>query len=84
MASIEASACPKCCTPDSLQLTDQLIAQPIGSFSLAGAQLKFSAQSRPVLTCTACELRLVGTYDPDGRHVMFTFNPAGDEGASAS
>lgn len=75
MATVDASACPACkAPPGSLRLTGGLQARPLGSFSLAGAQMKVSARSVPVLTCTACPMRLVGEFDRDGCHVTF---PAG-------
>jgi hypothetical protein len=71
MATIEESSCPACGAADTLQLDQALETQPIGSFSLAGAQMKFSARSRPRLTCSVCTLDLLGEYDQDGRHVTF-------------
>lgn len=75
MATIEQSPCPACGAPaGALQLDEQLVADPIGSHSLAGVMLKVNARFRPVLTCTSCPLSLVGEYDGQ-RHV--TFPPAG-------
>jgi hypothetical protein len=50
-------ACPDCKTVGSLELTTRLHARPIGSFSLAGQQMKVSAVTVHVLACTAgnCE-----------------------------
>lgn len=64
--------CPRCnAEPGCLSIADQLQAQPLGSFSVAGAQLKVSARSVPVLRCSACGLELVGEYTGDG-HAVFT------------
>lgn len=69
---IEAVPCPVCdAPPGSLRLGETLQAKPIGRFSLAGVQTKVSARPAPVLTCDQCDLRLVGEYDGDGRHVTF-------------
>lgn len=77
MASIEASPCPSCnAAPGTLRLAEQLVADPIGSFALAGVMMKFNARSRPVLTCSNCPLHLVGDYDQDGRHATFPPLPA--------
>lgn len=46
--------CPECNSPD-VQVMRQLAAKPIGSFSLAGKQLKLSAIARWVYRCLACE-----------------------------
>lgn len=67
-----AAACPRCrADPGCLGITDRLQARPLGSFSVAGAQLKVSARSVPVLRCSACGLELVGEYTGDG-HAAFT------------
>ncbi len=55
--------------PGSLVLTDELACQDVGTYSLAGVQMKVAAELHPVLTCRACPLRVVGRYH--GRHVMF-------------
>jgi hypothetical protein len=73
MGTIDLSACPSCAAPPgSLRLSDQFVAAPIGSFSLAGVGTKVTATRRPVLSCGACGLEVTGVYDPDGRHVTFT------------
>lgn len=46
--------CPKCSVYGSLVLDVQLIAKPVGSFSLAGVQTKFSAEEVPALKCELC------------------------------
>lgn len=71
--SITRTACPQCSTVGALTITDVLTAQPIGSFSLAGVQMKVSARPRPVLSCATdgCDFERVGEYTPDGGHAMF-------------
>ena len=70
MTNVPPIPCPKCCARDTLGVEDQMIADPIGKASLAGMQLKTTMRHRPVLTCSACGMALVGEYD-DG-HVQFT------------
>lgn len=48
------ATCPKCGTRDTsmaLTGTGELVAAPVGSFSLAGVQAKFPARLRHRLTC---------------------------------
>jgi hypothetical protein len=72
MATIDQSSCPKCgAGPGTLTLSKGMQALPIGTWSLAGVQLKTSAIEVPVVDCSACGLHVVGSYDPDGRHVTF-------------
>lgn len=67
---VDRIPCPSCgAEPGCLSITETLVARPLGSWSLAGAQLKTSARSQPVLTCSACPLRVTGTFD--GSHVVF-------------
>lgn len=82
MASPEASRCPACgAAPGTLRITRTLVANPTGTYSVAGAQTKVTARERPVLTCTACPLNVTGEYephpsgDPDRAHAVFTPPP---------
>jgi hypothetical protein len=62
--SIESSPCPACgAPPGCLRVEDVLVAQPLGTFSLAGNQMKVSARTCPKLTCTQCRLELIGRYE---------------------
>lgn len=64
MPGIESSPCPQCgAPPGCLRLEEVLVAQQIGTFSLAGAQMKVSARTCPKLTCTECDLSLIGRYE---------------------
>lgn len=64
---LDTTPCPDCGATGTLTIDVKLVANPIGSFSLAGAQLKVS----PVLSCTAtgCGFEQVGDFD--GRHAVF-------------
>ncbi len=52
--------CPGCGAQNTVQVSRGLRARPIGSFSLAGNQMKFSVNEVAVATCTQCDLHLVG------------------------
>lgn len=71
--SITRTACPQCARVGALTITDTLVAQRVGTFSLAGVQMKVSARPCPVLKCTAdgCDFERVGEYAPDGGHAVF-------------
>lgn len=51
--------CPAC-GGEKLILGERFVARPIGSFSLAGAQVKVSANKIVLLWCDRCPLELVG------------------------
>lgn len=51
--------CPVC--SGLLELSWRLTAKPIGSFSLAGAQMKVSALVRAQVLCAGCGLAAVGS-----------------------
>lgn len=68
--SITRTPCPQCLATGGLYIDDQLVAAPIGDFSLAGGAVKVSAISAPVLQCANCTLRIVGTFDGEG-HAIF-------------
>jgi hypothetical protein len=44
--------CPQCNTQGSLKLENRLVAKPLGSYSIAGAQPKVVATQVPHLVCT--------------------------------
>jgi hypothetical protein len=75
MPTAESSPCPVCHATGTLSVGQRIVVRPLGSFSLAGAQLKAPGRVYPVLTCTECGLEVVGRYDPDGRHVTFPAPP---------
>lgn len=73
------SRCPKCGGQDTVQVEQGLQARPIGSFSLAGAQMKFSAREVAIATCTTCDLHLVGHLELDtaaGKTYFVATSPA--------
>lgn len=75
MPTPEESRCPRChAGPGTLTITPDgdLVARPLGDFSLSGSQIKFAARARPVLRCSACDLAVQGDWDDDQRHVTFT------------
>jgi hypothetical protein len=47
-------SCPQCEAVGTLSVEWKLVARPIGSHSLAGAQVKVSAQDTPHLVCSEC------------------------------
>ena len=57
--TLKSVSCPTCGRIGTLRLGSTLVAKPIGSFSLAGAQMKVSATEMPQLTCSAdgCDFR---------------------------
>lgn len=68
-ARLAVQWCPECHTKGALRVFSRLQAKPIGEFSLAGAQTKFSATEVPVLGCRVCTYEVVGRFE-DG-HVVF-------------
>ncbi len=46
-------SCPQC-AKHGLVIDWRLVARPVGSYSLAGVQMKFSAREEPWLRCPAC------------------------------
>lgn len=66
---IEETACLTCNRVGTLYIEVKLVAKPIGSFSLAGAQMKVTAESKPFLLCSVCDFERIGEFDGD--HVVF-------------
>ena len=54
------ATCPRCSAQGTVSIRPALRAKPIGSFSLAGAQMKVSAHSGVVAGCSSCGLRAFG------------------------
>jgi hypothetical protein len=73
--------CPKCAAAvGSLSLAPAFLAEPIGSHSLAGVQVKVTVREGAMLTCSACDLRVEGWLEnpevgPDGTFVGGHFVP---------
>lgn len=79
MPGPSTAPCPWCAAPPgSLFVSTVWLVQPVGSYSLAGMQLKAPASQRPVLACRACHRTMTGTWD-DERHVSFDRNGTVDE-----
>lgn len=72
-AKLETTQCPGCGLPGTMRIAHLMHADPVGSHSLAGFQLKFNCRVLPHLLCTQCPYRLVGVYD--GTHHA-VFRPA--------
>lgn len=68
MPTVDTSPCPRCAVSGTLALGVTLV--PTGGV-VAGTGVNVPAVEAPVLTCSACRMRKVGRYDPDGRHVTF-------------
>lgn len=47
--------CPVCATPNSLRMTEVMKADDIGTYSVAGAQMKFTASPHIEISCDNCE-----------------------------
>ena len=62
--------CPRCTEP-ALYIHEKLKASPLGSFSLSGGQMKFSARGAFYLTCGNCGAETEGTVTPEGTHAEF-------------
>jgi hypothetical protein len=63
--------CPKCQEENTITIWAGLVARPIGTFSLAGAQMKVSAHRTVIAECSSCGLSVMGhledpTYADDG------------------
>lgn len=81
---LEAATCTRCGTQDSLKVEYRLEAQPVGSFSLSGNQMKFSAIEWPWLVCTSCDAeckgKLITGNEPDGeQHQRAVLSSAPEE-----
>lgn len=69
--ALKDKPCPACGVVGSLDIEEIFYGKPLGSWSLAGVQVKFSGEWRPVLTCSACDLVRAGTYAPGRTHAHF-------------
>lgn len=61
---VPGSSCPFC-GYKPLRLELRLQAKPLGTFSLAGGQVKFSATQWPWLVCDGCKADAPGEYFED-------------------
>ena len=71
MPDLREVLCPLCVRPGGLKIHLEFLSKPLGTFSLAGAQMKLSVREVPVLSCgqPGCNLILVGEIQ-DG-HAVF-------------
>lgn len=51
---LEAQPCPSCGGQGTMTLVEKFVARPLGSHSLAGAQIKVSAVKAMVVSCSGC------------------------------
>lgn len=59
------ATCPAC-QEHSLVIEWRLTAKPVGSFSLSGLQMKFSATHQPWIRCTSCGIEAKGKEEIRG------------------
>lgn len=58
--------CPDCGTKNSIVITPGIVCRPLGTFSLAGTQMKVSAHTVAIADCTVCDLHVLGHLeDPE-------------------
>jgi hypothetical protein len=62
--------CPVCAST-TLHIVQKLVATPMGTYSLAGAQVKVLARPGIVLECRTCGASTVGRVEPGGTHAVF-------------
>jgi hypothetical protein len=74
--TITRTACPKCKEVGYLHIITRFVAKPLGTWSLAGAQVKTTGSMKPILKCHNCDFDLVGEFDGDF-HATFQ-PPTGD------
>jgi hypothetical protein len=68
----EDVSCPVCAAPPgSLTIEMALQVPQLGTWSLAGAQLKTPARWAPHLSCSSCLAESWGSMDSDGHHATF-------------
>lgn len=63
--------CPKCTYPGGLAIFLEFVSKPIGSFSLAGAQMKLSVRQVPVLSCSLPGCKFMTTGYIQGGDAVF-------------
>lgn len=73
--SIHHTACPQCKEVGGLFMSAQLVAQPLGTWSLSGSQIKTPAEITPFLKCANCTYSLAGKFDGE---FHATFQPKGE------
>lgn len=71
--TIHRTPCPQCKEIGGLFLSAQLVAQPLGTWSLSGSQIKTPAEITPFLKCVNCTFSLAGKFDGE---FHATFDPS--------
>jgi hypothetical protein len=69
--TITRTACPECGEVGYLYIDTRFVSKPLGTFSIAGAQMKTVGKMKPVLRCHNCPFDLVGEFD-GGNHAVFS------------
>jgi len=64
--------CPQCGAQGTITVSMQLVAKPLGTWSLPGSQMKAVCQTKAVLECSDCQLRVFGRLEGE-RMVGRTF-----------
>lgn len=78
---VEQQKCMVCeAGPGTLTIDVELVARPLGTFSISGSTMKVTAAQLPVLKCSGCGLHVVGRFSRDGRQYEFP-NPVADQNA---
>lgn len=73
---LDTTPCPGCGITGSLNPDEILACAPIGTYAIAGAQVKVSAYPRPRLTCGRCGWTVTGEYGSDDHDpVTYLFDP---------
>lgn len=78
MAKLEALACPSCDITGTLRVISALGAVELGSHLDPDLPTALAVSWRPVLTCVACDLYVVGRYTLDGNSAVFGHASAPD------
>lgn len=85
--TIDRTPCPECgfvkndhpTSRTGLYIDIEFVAKPLGTFSLAGVQMKVSGRELPVLKCRNCPFELVGEFDGNS-HAVFSQPTVSDNG----
>lgn len=77
---LASTACPACHERYVVQVREVLAAKPLGTFSLAGSQMKFSAVRTWVYRCTACGTS--GGAEPKHPEQIAALREAGQAGGT--
>lgn len=62
-AKISRQPCPDCGSVGTMLLGQELVAKPLGTYSIAGAQTKVVAQTKYTITCEECGWKRYGKFE---------------------